>query len=207
MAFSKERYAHLIGAKIGSWTILEVFPVQWSDAVRAMCKCRCVCGTERNVLWKLLQSGQSQSCGCVHFPCLGKNHPELYRKWKNMNSRCRCNSGPNNRYYSSKGIGVCDEWAHSPKTFIYWALTHGWEKGMEIDRIDNSQGYSPNNCRCVTHKRNCRNKTNNHVIVYKGESHCISEWAEKLGVSRGIIRRRLLRMSPGDVIESIVEGK
>ena len=204
MSFSKQRYTHLIGSNIGAWTILDVFPVQRCDAVRAMCRCRCKCGTERDVLWKFLQSGQSMSCGCVYFPCLAKTYPDLYRKWKNIKARCQCGYGLNKKHYLEKGISVCSEWLHNPKAFIEWALSHGWEKGLEIDRIDNSQGYSPTNCRWVTHKINCRNKTINHLIVYKGESLCITGWAEKLGVKRGKIRSRLRRMSPEETIESII---
>lgn len=205
MAFNKARYAALIGSKIGNWTILDVFNAKCCDANRAMCRCRCVCGSEKNVFYRILKSGQSTSCGCVHFPQLKKKYPELYRKWKGMNSRCRLNYGLSKKSYLDKGISVCKEWIHNPRSFIKWSLDNGWKPGLEIDRINNDDGYSPDNCRWVSHKENCRNKENNHVIRYQDQSRCISEWAEILGVTRYVIRKMIAEgMSDSDVIKELI---
>jgi len=48
------------GARIGRWTVLErcgEMPDRW--------RCRCDCGTERNVLERSLRFGGSMSCGCL----------------------------------------------------------------------------------------------------------------------------------------------
>ena len=53
----------LVGKQFGSWTVL--YPVRKPEKGRnAYLHCRCVCGTERDVLRYELLSGQSQSCGC-----------------------------------------------------------------------------------------------------------------------------------------------
>lgn len=64
------------------------------------------------------------------------------------------------RLYRDRGITVCEEWRNSPRAFGDWLLAHGWRKGLQIDRYDNSKGYSPENCRVVTAKENSNNKRN-----------------------------------------------
>ena len=50
-----------------------------------------------------------------------------------------------------------------------WSLIHGWQKGLEIDRIDNDGNYEPDNCHFVTTTEQNRNKRKfkNHSIESK----------------------------------------
>ena len=90
-------------------------------------------------------------------------HHPLYKVWRNMNTRCGTNGGTggsdhNRRNYYDRGIRVCKSWRGDPTNFIEWALSNGWQKGLEIDRIDNEKGYSPKNCRFVTRSQNAQNR-------------------------------------------------
>lgn len=94
------------------------------------------------------------------------------------------------RTYGGKGIKVCPSWLKSFNTFYIWYIKNGGTKGMQIDRINNDGNYSPRNCRIVTPTQNCRNKSNNCIIEYKGEKRCIIEWSEVTGIRAGKLYAR-----------------
>ncbi len=95
--------------------------------------------------------------------------------------------------YIKKGITMCDEWMNSFIVFRDWALANGYKENLSIDRIDNSKGYYPENCRWATSKQQNRNKDNLKYIEYQGQVHPIVEWAEILHINYGTLRSRILR--------------
>ena len=66
-------------------------------------------------------------------------------------------------------------------------MENNWQKGLQIDRIDNNGNYEPNNCRFVSAKENMRNRSN--TIIYKGKS--LGEWCEQLGLDYDLIYRKI----------------
>lgn len=124
--------------------------------------CECTCGNTKEMFLTVIKAG-AQSCGCLqkevattHGQSRLKN--PLYTAWSNMKSRC---SDPNAKYfpeYGGRGITVCSEWDNAFEPFQDWAHNNGYSKGLTLDRLDNSQGYSPNNCRWVTRTVQQRNR-------------------------------------------------
>jgi hypothetical protein len=88
--------------------------------------------------------------------------------WNSMRTRTKQNYFQSHLYFY-KGIKVCDEWKNSIDKFCEWAKNNGYEKGLQLDRIDNSKGYSPDNCRFVTSKINNNNRDNTFFITYNNE--------------------------------------
>lgn len=108
----------------------------------------------------------------------------------------RCNNPRDTHYtlYGGRGIAVCDEWQEF-MPFYEWAMNNGYQKGLVIDRTDNNQGYSPNNCRFVTVKENNCNKRNNRIFEFNGEHKTLSQWTQELGLPYKIILQRINKLN------------
>jgi hypothetical protein len=113
----------------------------------------------------------------------------IYRIWKGIKARCHNTKDSAWPDYGGRGITVCDRWRDSFESF---AKDMGEPAGRAtIERIDNSKGYSPENCRWATYKEQARNTRRNRVLTHNGETMCMSAWAEKLNVSPHLIKDRL----------------
>lgn len=130
--------------------------------------CRCRCGNEKRVWVYDLLRGHTLSCGCLKRERIMPRHTThgcsqepWYKTYEDMMRRCGHFKGASERSlndYRDRGITVCELWQKSPLDFGDWLLSHGWNKGLQIDRIDNNQGYCPENCRVVTPKENASNR-------------------------------------------------
>ena len=122
----------------------------------------------------------------------GKKGTKIYNIWRGMRDRTMHSSHRQYKDYGGRGIKVCDEWQDF-KTFYNWAINNGYKDGLTIDRINNNGNYCPNNCKFSTREEQANNKRNNHILTFKGESHNVTEWANKFGVSHCAILMRLKR--------------
>lgn len=129
--------------------------------------CKCDCGKEVNVEGNKIKSGHTKSCGCLQKEIMssiktkhgllkgGKNN-KIFSMWQNMKNRCLNKNVPAYKNYGGRGICICEEWLDS-SNFIDWVLSNGWKENLQIDRIDNNKGYSPDNCRFVNRSQNILN--------------------------------------------------
>lgn len=184
----------ITGKKYGK---LKVIELAYRKGGKSYWKCLCSCGNTRIIQGYDITSGHTKSCGCIrkldgkepHFRH-GDSKTRLYRIWSNMKDRC---DNPNNHYfkdYGGRGITYCNEWKDYI-AFKKWALSNGYQDELTIDRSNNNGNYEPANCRWITIKEQQRNRRSNHLLTYNGETHCINEWAEILGISRETIKNRL----------------
>lgn len=121
----------------------------------------------------------------------GKRYSKLYNVWNVMKQRCY---NPNNKRYKdwgARGIAVCSEWKDDFMNFYEWAMSNGYKEGLTIDRIDNSGNYEPNNCRWITNKEQARNRRSNINYTINGETRCILEWCEILGLKPKTVYQRI----------------
>lgn len=104
-----------------------------------------------------------------------------YNVWRCMRQRCNSPRHPDYRLYGGRGIRVCDRWA-SYEAFI--ADMGPRPVGGSLDRIDNDDPYSPDNCRWASALEQAHNRRNNRATEVA--AICIRELQ-----ARGAGRRQL----------------
>lgn len=189
-------YTDLTGRRFGKLVVLS--RTRDERTQRPVWECQCDCGNKKLVTSSDLTHGRVMSCGCFHSEMVAKRnfrhglkrHP-LYMVWRDIKDRCYNSKNIGYHRYGGRGILMCDEWLNSPDVFIRWGETHGYEKGLQIDRIDNDKGYSPDNCRFVTCHDNNRNKSTNYFVEYNGEKKVLKDWAEEIGFSSCGLKQRI----------------
>lgn len=129
-----------------------------------------------------------------------KNPHPLYNVWRSMKDRCL---NPKNRSWNSyggRGITVCEKWLND---FHAFADDMGPRpENFSLDRIDNDQGYSPENCRWASRKQQQRNRRGAVYVTIEGRKHRAIELAEKSGVKADTIISRARRGLPYEDVVS-----
>lgn len=115
----------------------------------------------------------------------------LGRIWNNMKKRCYNPRHESYKYYGAKGVVVCDEWLHDFDAFKAWAMSHGYNDALTIDRIDCDGDYTPDNCRWTTPREQAFNRSTNNYLTFDGKTMSMMEWALALGMSYKTLTRRV----------------
>ena len=190
----------LIGARFGRWVIIKPSEDKVSPKgyVYKMVLCKCDCGNIKPVFLRNLLQGYSKSCGCLTKEQTskrnykhGKSNTRLFLTWENMRRRCRDQKNKSYHRYGGRGINVCKEWDESFPVFYDWAISHGYHDDLQIDRIDNNCDYTPDNCRWVDAKTQCKNRSSNVLITINGETKIMTEWCEQYGIDRDVASARI----------------
>lgn len=192
----------LIGEKFGK---LEVIKKEKSNHKRktSMWLCRCECGNTKIISSHDLKHG-TISCGCES-ELNRKKFKEKYRKgvitkekrlrniYLGMIGRCLNNNSNAYGRYGGRGITICQEWLKDYFIFEKWALQHGYERNLTIDRINVNGNYEPSNCRWITNTEQQNNRRNNHMVEIDGIVHTIAEWSNISGIKQNTILYRIRR--------------
>lgn len=170
---------------------------------RARWNCICDCGNNSVVCASHLKNGHTQSCGCLNKEINSNRNKQnrkykycnnrIYDCWKDMKRRCYDPNNSHAKNYYQKGIRVCDEWYNSFENFQEWAITHGYQDNLTLDRIDGNKDYCPENCRWATLKQQGNNTSRNRLIEYKGKVQTLAQWCDELGLKYKVIENRINR--------------
>lgn len=173
----------MVGNKYNRLTVVSYLGMK-SDGYRnrPYLLCLCDCGAEVELNASLVEKGKTKSCGCLQREKAreaktkhGLSDDILYNAWSNIRQRCFNKNKNDYKHYGGRGVTVCDEWNNSFESFYNWSINNGWDKGLEIDRINNDGNYEPSNCQWITQQKNksygkrrnsSKNKTGS-VGVYK----------------------------------------
>lgn len=161
--------------------------------------CACDCGNETTVSGKHLRTGNTKSCGCLrkdvgvrqfrHGHASDGHMSPTYRSWRSMKDRCQKPEHPSYGHYGAKGIQVCAEWDDSFEAFLQDMGPR--PDGLTLDRIDNSQGYSPKNCRWATKREQTLNRSVTTMVVIDGSRVPLADAASQAGLNTDTVRRRM----------------
>lgn len=180
------------GIKYGRWTAIRRSerPSFWD--------CVCSCGNKKPVRIATLRNGASRSCGCLADEEIGnrrRSHgrarTSIYRTWCHMIGRCYCPTDTGYHNYGGRGITVCARWLESFENFF--SDMGDRPHGMSLDRKNNNDGYSPENCRWASRIVQNSNKRNNRPVIAFGESKLMGQWANdpRCVVGHGILYWRI----------------
>lgn len=155
--------------------------------------CQCDCGKTRSLQPYQLTSGLVTSCGCQNLKTkkgviISKNR-RLYSLYSSMIARCNNPNSTSYKSYGAKGITVCNEWKEY-SAFYKWSMENGYSDNLSIDRIDNSKGYSPQNCRWIPFYDQQKNRTTNVRYTHNGETHIMVEWCKILNFPYSLAKSR-----------------
>ena len=190
-----------IGRRFGRLVVESVSKERRGKRDMTIARCRCDCGTVKDVYWCHLTSGHTKSCGCLGHELStkwgharakhGGRRTRLYNIWSSMKQRCYNHHNIRFANYGGRGIGICDEWRQNFAAFREWAMAHGYDDTLSIDRIDNDRGYSPDNCRWADALTQGNNQRTNRLLTAAGQTHTLSEWARLTGIGACTIFQRL----------------
>lgn len=162
--------------------------------------CRCECGNDKSVKIQALLSGQTVSCGCYNKEVLhnqathgesgNKTRSGAYSSWANMMMRCEWGGHPSYDIYGAKGIRVCKSWFE----FENFKKDMGERpKSKSIDRIDNTKGYFPGNCRWATRREQALNTSRTVKVLIDGKIEVVFNLYDRISISSKALRSRASR--------------
>jgi hypothetical protein len=112
----------------------------------------------------------------------------IYGLWASMIQRCTNPKNPAYHSYGGRGITVCDRWMIFEN--FYTDMGDKPPK-LTLDRIDNSKGYSKENCRWATRHEQGNNRRTNTIISFNGKKQTLSQWSKETNLSPMCIMGRL----------------
>lgn len=198
----------LTSRRFGKLTVIEfIKETKISNETFRFWKCICDCGKEYKATERGLLKGEERSCGCIKkikrygSTCKKTENLKLYGVWANMQQRCLNHKNKDYKYYGARGIKICDKWISDFRYFYEWAISNGYKDGLTIERIDVNGNYEPSNCKWIPFKEQSKNKRNNVMITYEGETHCLNEWSRIKKISKDVLRYRLKRLKEQNTMD------
>lgn len=198
MAGAKQtsRVTRLIGQKRHRLTAVSVAE-QRGYKNRRLLLCECECGGSILVRPSEFNAGAVRSCGCYAIEVLverNTTHGECgspeFESWSSMLRRCYGKNHTAYQRYGGRGIAVCDRWRESFAAFLK-DMGRRPSAGHSIDRVDNTKGYEPGNCRWATAREQANNRAVTITATLDGVTRPLTEWCEELGLKYQTVWHRI----------------
>lgn len=190
------KIVNFVGQKFGKLTVKEK---HGSRNNRTLWLCQCECGNNTIVNRRYLINGDTKSCGCLKKKPQVNTHrmsktPE-YVTWCSIKNRCYNKNQKKYKDYGGRGIKVCDRWKNSFINF-YSDMGKRPSKAHSIDRINNNDDYSPDNCKWSTPIEQANNTRSNRTIEINGEVKTLAQWCRFYNINHAVVKVRIFRGWP-----------
>lgn len=200
-----------VGETHGIYYIFDVLPEK-DKYSHWIYDCVCTeCGYHKYSHYGAIAGKKSVTTVCKHKRANGE-YLTYGHTWKNkrigkifqgMITRCYNQNDKSYGWYGAKGIKVCNEWLDNPLSFEQWAIGHGYNDTLTIDRKDETKDYCPENCRWITRANNAKYKSTTKITTVDGVSHTGKEWADECELGCNTINLMLRNHSEDEAIEFI----
>lgn len=183
-----------VGIVYGYLTVIERAPDPEKKV--SLWKCVCKCGNEVIVKGGNLNSGNTNSCGCLNLQKLserqthGMSGSTEYEIYHNMVRRCTEVENEHYPDYGGRGIKVCDRWMGEQGFENFYADMGPRPKGKTLDRWPNNDGdYEFPNCRWATKKEQAENRRSNKWYEFNGLKMIQKDWSRYLGIDNRLFHK------------------
>lgn len=186
---------NLTGRTFGRVTVIRFVgrTIPRNNKPRYYWEVRCLCGNVYLACAGNLRNGHATSCGCKNTENItrhGLHKDPLYGIWATMKQRCGNPLDAAYDLYGGRGITVCDRWLD----FInFYDDMSPRPRGGTLERNNNDQGYSPENCRWATSEEQSSNRSVNRILTLNGIAKTITQWGKLYGISVWAISGRIKR--------------
>lgn len=195
-AITGNRFKNVTGKRFGKLLVVNLFGKR--THLKRPCSyywnCICDCGRASVVCGCLLRNGTTRSCGCLRIDAAHarKTHRMTktgeYNTWATMIQRCTNPNATGYKSYGGRGIRVCKRWFKFDNFFEDMGLKPSPK--LTLERVNNGLGYNKKNCRWATMKQQQRNRRNNHLLSFEGQTMCVAAWAEVVGIRKSVLYER-----------------
>ncbi len=155
---------------------------------------RCKCGKSFLARRTNIKNGHTSSCGCARSTLIAQRNTThgmygtpVYSVWQSMLSRCLNPRSQAYKDYGARGITVAPEWREFQRFFS----DMGQPNGLTLERVQNNEGYSKDNCYWATMNAQQNNKRSNVILEFQERCMNVSQWAAELNMPRQLIYDRL----------------
>lgn len=161
----KYDYDNCVGKKYNDFIILSLI-----EGKPLKVEVECFCGCIKQIMAIDVLRGHTKNCGCRRLEKIVERNKTIKREsltqykkmpeyavWASMKYRCNNPSNEAYKNYGGRGIKVCPEWNKSFADFIADMGSRPSDKHT-LDRVNNDDGYNPDNCRWTDRTTQARNQ-------------------------------------------------
>lgn len=159
---------------------------------------RCSCGREKILPATYFRKTNNpvKSCGCKRYQLIregnsthGMSYHPAYAVYRSMVDRCRLNTHAAWKNYGGRGIRVDSKWDSFER---FWGdMGPTYRAGLTLERLDNSKGYSRENCAWKSRTDQARNTRRNRRVLTPWGLITVQEAAQRSEIGYSTLYYRI----------------